>query len=341
MEEQNKLTAVNETGAVPAESDEAKLVRLANEINAIKEHTRKTVYVAMMDVGCRLLQAKETVGHGNWEKWLADNVDYSVRTAQRLIASFERFGKGEGKLFGREVDPAELAELNKTQILTLASIKDEEKCLDFIHENQEHLKDMTKAELEAAVKKLNDAEDKLRATETELEAARRQSDEAVKIAETWRKQAADLEEQLDEAGEDSEELSALKEKYAQLEENLKRTDQDAKEYMKLFTDSQKEIDKLQGEIKQIEGQPPTVVEKLPDETVREMARLKERIKTLEAARTEKSKEEKLFAHHAQNVKAGLEAALEELDRIGGEAKPRYAEILRQLLNGALSALESM
>lgn len=72
-----------------------------------------------------------------------------------------------------------------------------------------------------------------------------------------------------------------------------------------------------------------------------MARLKERIKTLEAARAEKSKEEKLFVHHAQNVKAGLEAALEELDCIGGEAKPRYAEILRQLLNGALSALESM
>ena len=136
----------------PAETTDGMLTRLATEINAIKEQTRKTVYLAMMDIGQRLLQAKGAVGHGNWERWLKDNVDYSPRTAQRLIASYERFGDGQQKLFGRSADPEQLAELNKTQIMTLMSIKDEEKCFEFMDEHKGEIKDMSKTELEAIAK---------------------------------------------------------------------------------------------------------------------------------------------------------------------------------------------
>ena len=34
----------------PAETTDSMLTRLASEINAIKEQTRKTVYLAMMDI---------------------------------------------------------------------------------------------------------------------------------------------------------------------------------------------------------------------------------------------------------------------------------------------------
>lgn len=119
---------------------------------------------------------------------------------------------------------------------------------------------MTKAELEAAVKKLNEAEDKLRATETELAAARRGADESANRLETYQKRAADLKERLEAVSEDNRELSRLKEKYAALEQDLKRAAQDTQKYVNLFTDSQKEVDKLQKELKEVESSPPVVVD---------------------------------------------------------------------------------
>ena len=265
----------------PAETTDSMLTRLASEINAIKEQTRKTVYLAMMDIGQRLLQAKGAVGHGNWEKWLKDNVDYSPRTAQRLIASYERFGDGQQKLFGRSADPEQLAELNKTQIMTLMSIKDEEKCFEFMDEHKGEIKDMSKTELEAIAKELNETVAELNRTKHKLTDAKNMADTFQKrladnenamadykkqLADNenamadYKKQLAGLQSQLDEAGE-SRELADLKAKYTALQRDLARADkqheqiaEEAGRYQSLFEESQQKVDALSKELEEAKSQ---------------------------------------------------------------------------------------
>ena len=95
-------------------------------------------------------------------------MDYSERTAQNIIAIYERFGNGQQKLFGATADPEQVARLNRTQMLTLMSIKDEETCFNFMEEHKDDLQDMSKRELEAAIKELNE----VKAEKEALKAAR-------------------------------------------------------------------------------------------------------------------------------------------------------------------------
>lgn len=343
----------------PAETTDGMLTRLASEINAIKEQTRKTVYLAMMDIGQRLLQAKGAVGHGNWEKWLKDNVDYSPRTAQRLIASYERFGDGQQKLFGRSADPEQLAELNKTQIMTLMSIKDEEKCFEFMEEHKDEIKDMSKTELEAIAKELNDtvaelnrAKRKLADRKNVIDSYEKQLADRETIVNSYKKQLSALQSQLDEAGE-SRELADLKAKYAALQRDLARADkqheqiaEEAGKYQNLFEESQQKVDALSKELEEAKSQPietATVekiveVEKVPEETKKQLELMQARIRELEAVgKDTKTPEEKAFGHHLMNVKSELEAAIAQLMAIQDEGKKRkYAALLRKLLQGTLS-----
>lgn len=319
----------------PAESNETMLARLASEINAIKEQTKKTVYLAMMDIGQRLLQAKGAVGHGNWEKWLADNVDYSPRTAQRLIASYERFGNGQQKLFGRTADPEQLAELNKTQIMTLMSIKDEEKCFEYLSEHKDEVKDMTKAELETLAKKLNSANEELDSTKKKLESAASELGIEKQIRRTVQDRAKKYKAEIDvltarlkdiekmpRNDESVQELAELKEKYAALQEELSRAEQE-----------KEEIKAAQPQTQTIE----TVVEKVPEETLQQMEQLRTRIRELEAVGQDvRTPEEKSFGHHLMNVKTELEAAMAQLMAINeDEKKLKCAALLRKLLQGVL------
>lgn len=70
---------------ITAEANEARLLTLATEINAIKRTTQRMMMQAAIDIGKRLVEVKAAVGHGNWGKWLLKHVDYSERTAQNLI----------------------------------------------------------------------------------------------------------------------------------------------------------------------------------------------------------------------------------------------------------------
>lgn len=67
---------------------------IAAEINMIKAQARDVYVRSAIEIGRRLYEAKTMVPHGKWGKWLAENVDYSDRTAQNLIAVYEEYGRG-------------------------------------------------------------------------------------------------------------------------------------------------------------------------------------------------------------------------------------------------------
>ena len=113
-------------------TNEQRLASLAAEIRTIKEQTAKVMMQSAVEIGKRLVEAKAAVGHGGWEKWLHENVDYSQRTASNLIAVFQEYGQGQQALFGKEANPQALAKLTYTQAVELLGIKNPDERADFV-----------------------------------------------------------------------------------------------------------------------------------------------------------------------------------------------------------------
>ena len=131
-------------------TDDDRLVTLATEINTIKQQTRSIMMTASIEIGRRLVEAKAAVGHGNWEAWLKENVNYSQRTASNLIKVFQEYGTGQQKLFGKEANSQALADLSYTQAVALLGIQDPDERAEFLEEND--VAAMTTRELEQAIK---------------------------------------------------------------------------------------------------------------------------------------------------------------------------------------------
>jgi len=340
-----EMTTTNTALANETEVD--KLARLAAEINTIKAQTLAMVQNATLEIGKRLIQAKGAVGHGNWGKWLADNVDYSERTAQNIISIYERFGNGQQKLFGASADPEQVAKLNRSQMLALMSIKDEETCFNFMEEHKEDLQDMSKRELEAAIKELNEVKAKSEEKDKRLNQAH---DDMARIREKYEQDMKALQDKLAEAG-DNEELSSLKEKLAEMEKkaatekehydsSFSQLNTEINNRVKELNEARETIQELKKGNEAIKSAPlePTVVEKVPEETIKEMDALKAKIAELEKAKPEKSKEEKAFARHFENIREELQATVECLGRLEGDKAEKCRDIFKKMLEATINAV---
>ena len=189
---------------ITAEANEARLLALATEINTIKQTTQRMMMQAAIDLGKRLVEVKAAVGHGTWGKWLLEHVAYSERTAQNLIRLYEAYGRGEKSLFGNSGDPKLVSDLSVSQAVALLGIKDADERASFIEEND--VAQMTKRELEAAIKERNEAREALSAQK----AAAKEEAEALKqrLQEVQKEAAKEQGEALSKKEEEIERLRA-------------------------------------------------------------------------------------------------------------------------------------
>ena len=65
--------------------DERQIALLIDDIITAKEDIAKNI----MSIGDKLYIAKQLIPHGEWESWLADKVDFSIRTAQTYIKTYK------------------------------------------------------------------------------------------------------------------------------------------------------------------------------------------------------------------------------------------------------------
>ena len=71
--------------------EEITLVQRADRIRSLQADVQRGI----IQIGFELIAAKEQVEHGNWQRWLADEFHWSIRTTQNFMAIAERFGKNE------------------------------------------------------------------------------------------------------------------------------------------------------------------------------------------------------------------------------------------------------
>lgn len=121
---------------------------IAAEINAIKYQTSKFLLTSAIEIGRRLMEAKQLVPHGEWGKWLEESFNYSQKTAGKLMRIFEAYGPQLTASLNASTQAQEQPNLNYTQALILLGIPKEERA-EFITEMD--VENMSTRELKKAV----------------------------------------------------------------------------------------------------------------------------------------------------------------------------------------------
>lgn len=184
---------------------------IAVEIQTIKGHARDILLLSSVEIGRRLVEAKELVPHGEWMGWLKENVDYSQSTANNLMAIYREYGDGKFTTIGN---------LSYTKAVALLGVPAEER-EQFADEHD--VEAMSARELREAVYEKQKLERQLQEAEKRAD----HSQEAVREADTRISSlTADLAE-AKKAGKSadaerlSNELAAARAQVSELEAALK------------------------------------------------------------------------------------------------------------------------
>ena len=187
--------------------------KLANEINAIKRQTVRTVLMASIEIGEKLCEAKSLVAHGEWERWLIDNVDYSQSTANNLMKIYREYGDRQLDLFSTKSKSEVFGELTYSQAVALFALPAHER-EGFVesHDMQSmSVSELTeeirrlKSEKDEYADKLSDTARRLDAAEGELETAK---DDLAYARDELTEKAADFKVQIKSAEERAREAEA-------------------------------------------------------------------------------------------------------------------------------------
>ena len=132
---------------------------IAAEINGIKEQVRTTVVAGAIEIGRRLIEAKELLPHGEWKGWLEAHVDYSERTAQNMMQLAHEYRDGKAQA---------IAELSYTKAVLLLGVPGERRD-EFIAAHD--LDSMSTRELKEEIAALRQQKEEMQLTMDDLIAA--------------------------------------------------------------------------------------------------------------------------------------------------------------------------
>lgn len=281
---------------------------IATEINSIKDQTRKMLLVNSIEIGRRLVEAKELVPHGEWGKWLEESVDYSKTTARNLIRIFEEYGADQFSLFGSEAKSQALGDLSYTQAVALLGVPTEER-EDFIKEN--NIDSMSTRELQKAIKEKQVLEEKLK---RELEAKAKLEEKHEKLESQRKKWSAEVNnlKTLLEAAESN----GNDEEVQRLQEGLRNANNEAAE-------AQERIKTLE---EQLKAKPVVeVVEKLPEKVEQELEDLRKKV-----ANSGSTEAEVKFKYQFESLVSGFKDILVSLGNV--EDPEKYKKAVKGLID---------
>lgn len=254
--------------------------RIVGEIKLITEQTKQVVLMGSIEIGRRLVEAKNLVKHGQWSAWLKDRIDYSQRTANNFMRIYKEYGET-----GIAEKSQSIANLSYTHALALLDVPAEERA-KFAEET--NAKDMKIKELQEAIKKAN---------------AERNSD-----ADKYKKQIAEKDAAIQKAQAGSK---VLDDRIKMLEAQAKKAEANKQSEVKKQLDAavakeREELKKVNGNVASLQMEIKELVKKHHEEVQR--AKEQERL----LAKSEIAKREKQIEQAKAEMKAELKKAQDEL-----------------------------
>lgn len=214
---------------------------ISAEIKTIQDSVRRTALLGAIEIGRRLVEAKELVPHGEWGTWLKTEFEFSQPTASRLVTLYKEYGAEQGSLFGAEAKYSTLNNLSVTNALRLLAIPDEEREAFAAEHDIEH---KSAREVEELIRQKKEADARAERAEREL----READEGHALT------MAELSEQLREA--------------EQAARDAKSVAQTANDRVKALAD---ERDGMAAELEELRSRPVEVAVEVDEEAVRKAA----------------------------------------------------------------------
>ena len=261
---------------------------IAAEINAIRRRAARQLLEDSVEVGRLLVEAKNSVQHGEWGDWLEENFQYSSTEANNLMRLYEAYGTREQIGLFEEDRTAIFGRLNKSQAIALLGLPEPERAA-FVEANppEEISVREWEARIEAARMKghqqaVNEYREKFEEINLELDEATKKANLAILDKE---KAAADARDAVDKLAEASARAERAEEKAAgadklrrDLEKEKERADKAANETMlekRARLKAEKERADLQARIEELEENPVVTVR---EPTAEEIAGIEEKLR---------------------------------------------------------------
>lgn len=127
---------------------------ITTEIKTIEMQVAKMAIYGCIEIGRRLVEAKEIIGHGGWGKYLTENVRYSQQWATNLMNLYREYGQQQESLFENFANSKSFGNLDVTKHILLLAVPADERS-DFVEANDVEHKSV--AELKAVIRERDEA----------------------------------------------------------------------------------------------------------------------------------------------------------------------------------------
>lgn len=213
---------------------------VTQEVNQLTAQAQRLILGHAIEIGRRLTEAKQMLSHGEWGKWLREEIHYSKSSANNMMRIFDAYGSTQLGLFGPEANSQTFGDLEYSKALALLSVPAEEREqfaqeVDAEHISVRQLKAAIQerdaaqkqaaeaaAEWELAKDALREKEKAIQLANQRLEASASEADSLRKENEQLRQRPVDVAvEQIDTA---PEQLKAAEEKGRAAAEEALRTE---------------------------------------------------------------------------------------------------------------------
>ena len=258
---------------------------ITNEIKTLYSQAQAIVTSYAIEIGRRLVEAKDAVGHGEWGRWLKEEVGFSQSTANNYMRLFEEYGDAQITIFGAVANSQTIGNLPYAKALALLAIPSEER--------EEFAKtvgaeDLSVRELQKAIKERDEERARAKELEARIEELNGARGEAMAAAD----EAAELREKV-------KELEAKVEKEKGNAQNLKNKLSVAKNDPKIPPEKLEAIKKEAEE---------SAKKEVSSELSLELEKVREALKAAENAKDKAEKEQRAAEEKLKAAEGKLKTA---------------------------------
>lgn len=181
------------------------------EIRGLTAQAKQMTLWFGIEIGRRLCEVKEMIGHGEWLPYLKAQTEFSQSTASRFMTLYREYGAQQQTLFGAESNYPTLNNLSISNALRLLALPENERESFAEEHDVEH---MSARELEELIQEKKAAEDERDLYEQKLAEQMGAAERLKKDAETA---AQEAEARCRELAETQAQIRALQENIRTLE----------------------------------------------------------------------------------------------------------------------------
>lgn len=302
------------------------------EIRMYVDTGRRLSLLCGIEIGRRLAEAKEMLGHGEWLPWLERETEFSDRSAARYMKLFDEYGASQQGLFGPETNSPTLSNLPISKALALLSVPESDR-IEFAEEvDAEHI---SVRELE---KKIQEREDQLKAAEKELKAVLQDqegNEKALNDARARIRELAALNEELEKrpvevAVETVRDEEAIREAAAAAKAEAEKQNERAQEGLKKqLADAEKKLaaaERERDKLKQSAESAGSEAQKKADGANREVERIRAELEEVRKQLKASDSDVVAFGIWFNNIQSEWNSMMKELRNVEANDAEKGAKL---------------